>query len=121
MDGSNIPILFENLEIKSDENAVEDGICCVAQSDDSAFQCIIEGKNGFRRKALDLPPVEQKCEKGSRGGDGNDGKKGIDGKNGKIGISGAPGKIGPPGSDGLPGKDGQPGLAGHDGEKGKGL
>ena len=42
--GDPIPILFDNLEIKNDEQANEEGICCPMIDNPEDFKCIIEGK-----------------------------------------------------------------------------
>ena len=43
-EGDPIPILFDNLEIKNDEQANEEGICCPMIDNPEDFKCIIEGK-----------------------------------------------------------------------------
>ena len=69
------------MEIKDEDLATESGICCPSFDSISPddFKCIIEGANGPRMPAVQLPPVIQKCQKGA---DGQPGPKGLTGPQG---------------------------------------
>ena len=70
VNGDPVPILFDNLEIKEDSQAQEEGICCPNMVEPQLFKCIIEGYNGFQQIPLNLPPVLESCQKGEPGSRG---------------------------------------------------